>query len=238
MLFLFALNVPLAEFISMLWVIILQEYKSLTYKPWSHLECSLWVKDLYLMLQYDVIAGLIQFALHLVQIPQLCNWQPPTHTHPHTHTLCFTVCVIQGVPALSPTFHCTYLFICPKDFIPLLYCALFVCHWPTGAFWHYFTSSTVVSWQQFCHVGQLHRVFSSQWIRTHFFMTLVQLCCDVWSSQPSFTQAGDWWNCLLLLLLPLVYEPYFCSISWCLLAVGSIVVLIILIFSTQEEKFL
>ena len=44
----------------MLWVIILHEYKSLTHKPHSRWD--------YVMLQYAVIAGLIQFALHLMQI--------------------------------------------------------------------------------------------------------------------------------------------------------------------------
>ena len=78
-------------------------------------------------------------------------------------------------------------FVSSKDFIPLFYCA----PWPTWAFWHCFVSSTVMSWQQLCHIGQLHKVFTSQWILTHFFTTLDLLCNDVWSSQPPVTQAGD-----------------------------------------------
>ena len=30
-----------------------------------------------------------------------------------------------------------------------------------------------------CHIGQFHRVFSSQLMLTHFFMTLVELFSDV-----------------------------------------------------------
>ena len=41
--------------------------------------------------------------------------------------------------------------------------------WLTGAFWHCFASSTVVFWQYLDHIGQLHGVFSSQWMLTHFF---------------------------------------------------------------------
>ena len=60
-LFLFAFNVPLADFTYMLWLIILHENKSLIHKPrfrWDRV-----------MLQYVVIAGQIQFALYLEQIP-------------------------------------------------------------------------------------------------------------------------------------------------------------------------
>ena len=43
-------------------LIILHEYKSLTHETCS--ECD------HVLLQYAVIAGLIQFALHLVEIPE------------------------------------------------------------------------------------------------------------------------------------------------------------------------
>ena len=61
-LFLFAFNVPLEKFTSKLWFIILHEYKYLTHKP----PRSRWDR---IMLQYSVIVGLIQFAFHLVHIP-------------------------------------------------------------------------------------------------------------------------------------------------------------------------
>ena len=76
----------------------------------------------------------------------------------------------------------------PKDFIPLLY---FWMPWPTGTFWHWFVSTTVISWLQFWHIGKLHRVFFLQMMLSLFFMTLVQLWSDVYSSQPSITQAVE-----------------------------------------------
>ena len=72
MLFLFAFNVPLPDGTSMLWVIILQEYESLTHKPRSR-----WDR---VMLQYAVIAGLIQVALRLAQILDFAiSKSPPRH---------------------------------------------------------------------------------------------------------------------------------------------------------------
>ena len=60
-------------------------------------------------------------------------------------------------------------FVSPKDFIPL---SSLCVPGPTEAFWYCFVSTTVVSWHQFCHIGQLHRFFSSQ-------KTFVQLCSDI-----------------------------------------------------------
>ena len=61
------------------------------------------------MQQYNVIAGLIQYALHLVKFPtfQLAK-APSTITEPHP---CFTIGVIQGVAALSPTPLRTYILL-------------------------------------------------------------------------------------------------------------------------------
>ena len=87
--------------------------------------------------------------------------------------------------------------------------------WVTGAFWHCFTSSTVVSWYHFCYITQLHRVSFSQWILTHFFMTFIQLCIDVWSSQPPVTQAGQWNSHLFLLIW--AYSPTFGFVLSCFL---------------------
>ena len=66
----------LSEFISMLWVIILHEYKSLTYKLSSRLD--------HVMLQYAMIAGLIQFALLLVKIRDFAIGNP-THMRARAH---------------------------------------------------------------------------------------------------------------------------------------------------------
>ena len=65
------LLVPQAEFTRMLWVIILLENKSIAYKPHSR-----WY---HVMLQYVMIAGLIQFAPHLGQIADFAI-DTPTYT--------------------------------------------------------------------------------------------------------------------------------------------------------------
>ena len=203
MLFLFTFNVPLAVFTSMLWVIILHEFKSLSHKSHSRWDC--------MILQYAVIAGLIQFALHLVQIPDFAVGKCPT---PHNRAssmfygwcdtvgcCSFTNSLLHIDPPISlKDFELWY--VSPKDFIPLLYCSVFV------HLWHCFTSSTVVSWQQFCHIGQLHKVFFSLWMLTHFFQDIGSVV--KWDlGQSIFCHASwwFWWNCLLLLFFLLVYQP-------------------------------
>ena len=79
--FLFAFNVHLAEFSSILWVFILHEYKSLSFKPRSR-----WDR---MMLQYAVIAGLIQFANHW-----LCNWQKPPHIPASQQAILQALCLV------------------------------------------------------------------------------------------------------------------------------------------------
>ena len=61
LLFLFAFDVPLAEFSTKLSVIMLYEYNSLNHKPRPRLAR--------VILQYAVIIGLIQFAFLSMQIP-------------------------------------------------------------------------------------------------------------------------------------------------------------------------
>ena len=68
----------------------------------------------------------------------------------------------------------------------------------TRDFWHCFSSSTVVSWQQIFHIRQLYIVFSSQLMSTHFsdIVSVVQ-----WHLEYSaFCHANwwHWWNFLLL----------------------------------------
>ena len=63
----------------------------------------------------------------------------------------------------------------PKGLYSTALLSSFCAPWLIGTFWHCFASSKVVSWQQFYHIGQLHRVFFSQSMLTHFFTTLVQL---------------------------------------------------------------
>ena len=131
------------------------------------------------MLQYAVIANLIQFALHLVQIRDFAIGKS---THPHTHTItelppCFMVGVISNLDSsVQKTFYHFSIVQSLWNFLTL-FC---------------FFNSVFFTLQQFCHIDQFHRVFSSLWMLTDFFfMTLVQLCSDIWSSQPSVSQAGD-----------------------------------------------
>ena len=57
-------------------------------------------------MQYIVRAGLIKFAFHLVQIPDFVFSKRTANTIIEP-PLCFTVGVIPGIVALSPTLHCT-----------------------------------------------------------------------------------------------------------------------------------
>ena len=144
-LFLFAFNVPLVEFICMLWVIILHEYRSLTHKP-----RSCWDR---VMLQFVVIAGLFQFVpFHHRASSMLYGWCDARICSSFTNSSLHI-----DPPIWAKDFE--LWFISPKDFIPLLSLWL---PWPTGAFCHCFASSKGVSWQQFCHICQFHRNFSSQ----------------------------------------------------------------------------
>ena len=147
-------------------VIILHEYKSLmTHKLRSRWDC--------MMLQYTVIACLIQFALHLVQIPEFAIGKSSLYTITEPPP-CFTVGVILGVAALLPTLHCFVQFFCALAHWSLLFC-FFNCGFLTAILPYRPASQNLL----FTVVVRF------------FFTTLVQLCCDFWSSQLSVMQAGD-----------------------------------------------
>ena len=98
MLFLLILNYVWQSLRVFFWVIILLEYKSLDHKLCSRYD--------HVILQYSVIAGLIQFALHVMQILDFAiakSCHPPTIKEIPP---CFKMGVIQVVAALSPTPHC------------------------------------------------------------------------------------------------------------------------------------
>ena len=112
--------------------------------------------------------------------------------------LMYFFCGLKGVACLSPHIFppirpkdLKLWIVSPKDFIPLICCPAFVRIGQLEPFDMVWLSLLVVSWLQFCNIGQLHGVFSSQWLLTHSFTTLVQSCSDVSSSQHSVTQAGD-----------------------------------------------
>ena len=148
MLFLFVFNVPLAEFASMLWVIILHEYKSLTNKVCSRWDC--------VMLQYALIVSLIQFALHLKEIPDfaICNCH-----YNRASSMPYVWCDTGGCSSFTnSSLHIDppiwakdfkLWFISPKNFIPLLYCPIFVYLGPLEPF---DILLLPLSWHQFCHI--------------------------------------------------------------------------------------
>ena len=112
MFFLFAFSVLLAEFTIILWVITLNNYKSLSYKPHSRRTRT--------MLLFAVIASQNQFSLLLVGSMTL-------------QLASFTIGVILEVEALSPSLRriLTLLFHpkilnSPKDLLPLFYCLAFM----------------------------------------------------------------------------------------------------------------
>ena len=197
----------------MLWVIILHEYKTLSQKPRSRLDR--------VMLQCAVIAGLIQFALHMMQIPDFAL-APHTISKPPP---CFTVGVIQGVTAFSLVLHRTEtlqfdrkILRFDSSFQRTIYSSLLFNIWvpqPTGAFWHCLGSSTVVFWQQFYHISQLDRVFFSQWILTffsrHWFSCTVMLGTVILVSRKLLTAL------VVAFCLPAKHLVLFCLLFWCFL---------------------
>ena len=94
--------------------------------------------------------------------------------------------------------------------------------WPTGAFWYCLASSTMVSWQQFCHIGQLHRVFSSHFLQ-HWFSYAVMFRAVSLLSHKLVTQMKLF--SVFDLGLPAQLLVLFCLVSWYLLTVLSTVVL-------------
>ena len=164
---------------------------SLTHKLHSRWNC--------VMLQNAVITGFIQFTLHLVQILNFAIGKSPTH-HNWAYFMLYSwsdwescSSFTNSLPHIDP---CIWpkdfelWFISSKSFIPLLYCRL-CASWPARVFWYCFASSKVVSWQQFYHIGQLERVFPSQWMLTHFFDNI----CSVvkWFLVQSAFCHTSWW---------------------------------------------
>ena len=133
--------------------------------------------------------------------PHLCNWQPPPWRKP------FHVLRLVWYRGLQLFHHLFRTLI--RQSKGLYYTALLSslgAPWPAGAFWQCFAPSAVVSSQQFCHIGQLHRVsphsgcwhFSWHWFScTVIFGAVSLLSCKLVTLM----------NCPLLLLLS-VYQPY------------------------------
>ena len=168
------------------------------------------------MLQYAVIAGLIQFALHLVQFLDFAIGKSSPHHNTASSMLCGW-CNIGGSRSFTNTsLHIDPLiwprdfelwFVSPKDIILLLYCSVFEWFGPLDL-------SKIVSFPQqwFLNSILLYRPASQSLLLTvdvdtffHDIGLLVQWCLE----QSAFCHASWclWWNFSLLLLL-LVYHPY------------------------------
>ena len=177
MLFLFAFDVHLAEFTSMLWVIILPEYKSLT-----HMGLC------YTALYFDSWSDSISPSPGAN--PWLCNWQKTTPPS-RASSMVYCWCDVRGCSSFTnssllidtPIWPKDFKlwFVCPKESILLFYCSVFVClvHWsllrlfcflnsgfltaillyrpasPLSVCWHFFYISSVIQWcleqSVFCH---------------------------------------------------------------------------------------
>ena len=113
---------------------------------------------------------------------RFCNWQKTqTITDPPS---CFTVTRLfhQHFTTYRPsclTQRFQTLIYQSKGLYSIVLLSSLYAPWSTEALWHCFASSTVVSCQQFCHIGQLHRAYFSQWLLTYFFTALVQFCIDI-----------------------------------------------------------
>ena len=122
----------------------------------------------------------------------------------------FTVCFLSKVSTFDSSVQRT-LFHCSVSSL----CAL----WPTKIFWHSFTSLTVVSWQQFCHIGQLHRVFSSQCILTdflwHWFSCAVIFAAVIFLSGNLVTRM-KLFSVLVAFGRPAILLVLFHPVTWCL----------------------
>ena len=137
-----------------------------------------------------MIPSLIQFALHLVQIPNFAINKTPSYRD-RTSSMLYSLCDMWGFSSFTNSLPHIYpptgpknfelWFISQKDSIPLLNSSVFL--W-LGLLE---PSNIVLFPQHFCHISQLLCTVD---VDIFFFMTLVQLYRDVWSSQPSFTQAG------------------------------------------------
>ena len=156
------------------------------------------------MLQCVVIAGLIQFALHLVQIPDfaICK-SPHAITEPRP---CFVVGLVQGVAALAPTLRCTYTLVFdPKIsnfdssskglYSTALLSSLYAPD-STGVFWHYFAFSKLVSGQNFRYIGQLNSLMLT--VNANIFFHIGSVVRgSLEQSAFYYTSWWLWWNCPL-----------------------------------------
>ena len=191
---------------SLRYVIILHEYKFLTHKPHSRSDG--------VILQYAMIAGLIQFALLLEQIPDFVIGKSPKH---HNRAMLYGWCGIGGCsyfpntsPLIWPKVFNIWFFRL-KDFIPLLFFVLSLYALDDWSFLTLFC---------FLNCGWLIAVLpynpSSQsllqTVDVDTFFSPLCFNCAVMFKAVSLLQVGDTVDIVLCSWgLILVIQPYFCS---------------------------
>ena len=174
----------------MLSVTILHEYKS-----WTHKSYYRW--------DHDAVVCCDNRSDSICPSPGtnpwFFNWHPQRHNW--AYSMLYRWCDTGGA-ALPSTLRRIYTPLLFDRKILIVYSTALLSSlcvtWLTEAFWHYFASSIVVSWQLFCHIGQLHRVFSSHWSWHIFFHNIGSVV--QWCSVFSVTQAGHsekigLWSC-------------------------------------------
>ena len=150
----------------MLWIFILNEFKSLSHKPRSRWD--------YVMLQYAVIGGLIQFALLLVQISNITIGKSnPHHDRASPMLYCWNC---SSFTNSSPHIDLPRL----RTLIRQSLCAL--AHWGLLKLFCFLESGFLAAILPYKSAWQSLLLTVDVDI---FFMTLVQLFNDVWSSQSS-----------------------------------------------------
>ena len=183
----------MAEFNSILWVIILQGYKSLS----QRLD--------HVILKYAFIASLIQFSLLLVQIPDVAidkSPHPLTKEHlPYALQLVWymnaNLSTALAAHRTSGVIEIFRTLICQSKRLYSITRLPSICV-PSPTCDFCFVSLINVSWQQFFYISQPDRVFFQDISSVALWcLELSALCHARW---------WLWWNCQLPLLLLLVYK--------------------------------
>ena len=100
---------------------------------------------------------------------QLCNWQKPPH-HNRASSMLYGLVWYRGLQLFHQIFtahkasYLTQIFWTlihlSKGLFSTAWLSSVYVPWPTGAFWHCFAPSTVLSWQEIYHIGQLHSLLT------------------------------------------------------------------------------
>ena len=173
---------------------------------------------------HALIAGLVQFVLHLVQI-----WFAIGKS-PHTLQNIFHALQLvwyrglklfhQSFAAHSPSY-LTQVFQTLirqyKGLYSTVVLSSLCAPWLTGAFWHCFASSTVFSWQQFCRMGPASQSFLIIVDVDTFFHNIGSVV--LWCVEQSAFCHESWWLIKLSSTLVVAFGLPTLFLVFCLLTV-------------------